>query len=68
MSAGNIIDPHDSLNVPMIRYVFGMRHANLFVKKQIWKYNRRIFPEMLALYLFDLLTVIFQGQTFFDSS
>ena len=33
MSAGNIIDPHDSLNIPMKHYVFGMRHANLVVKR-----------------------------------
>ena len=28
------------------------------------KYNRQIFPEKLALCLFDLLTVMFQGITF----
>ncbi len=32
--------------------------------KQIWNYNRQIFPEKLALCLFDLLTMTFQGQTF----
>ena len=29
-SACNIIDPHDSLNIPMKHYVFGMGHAMQF--------------------------------------
>ena len=33
MSAGNIIDPHGSLNIPMKHYVFEMMHANLVVKR-----------------------------------
>ncbi len=33
MSAGNMIDPHDSLNIPMKHYVFGMRHAILVVTR-----------------------------------
>ena len=40
----------------------------LKIIKQISKYNRRIFPEKLALCLFDLLTATFQGQFFLDSS
>ncbi len=36
--------------------------------KQISEYNRQIFPEKLALCLFDLLTVTFQVQIFFDCS
>ncbi len=33
LSASNIIDPHDSLNIPMKHNVFGMRHANLVGKR-----------------------------------
>ncbi len=43
LSAGNIIDPHDSLNIPIKHNVFGMRHANLVGKRvhmQILIYNK----------------------------
>ena len=33
LSASNIIDPHDSLYIPMKHNVFGMRHANLVGKR-----------------------------------
>ena len=33
LSASNIIDPHDSLNIPMKHNVFGMRHAKLVGKR-----------------------------------
>ncbi len=36
-------------------------------KKQICDYKCRIFPRVLVQCPFDLLTVTFQGQTFFDS-
>ncbi len=44
LSASNIIDPHDSLNIPMKHNVFGMRHANLVGKRvhiQTLIYNKQ---------------------------
>ncbi len=33
MHAGNIIDLHDSLNIPLKRYILGIKLANLVVRR-----------------------------------